>query len=215
MSARKFYSRRKNKDELGYMFGAKNFGFSIFIFALFILSNIRELINCTSIFDFASDYIFVIFFFLFIFIYNVIEILFYKRNLKIKKYGIKVNGYISKVEYKVRYKTLRYYLYVEYTDYNTGEKRVYKTPTLNFNPIEMLGSKQCGVYIYKKNVFVSDFVKNENEESIWSDEELNHLDEANLNKNYFFGGIMDIFSIIFVISVFFILFIILKMSGVF
>lgn len=100
---------------------------------------------------------------------------YYKKNLKIKRYGQRLDGYIYDLEHNIdvggRQIHIEYFLIIKYFNPFTNQEMLYKTPRINFNPIEDLGSRNCSVYIYNNEIYVSDFVNRlPNQNRIWSEE---------------------------------------------
>lgn len=99
----------------------------------------------------------------------------YKRNLNIKQFGQRFEGYIVDLDHEViqgsRTTRIYYYLWVKYFNPYTQQEVLYKTPRIGFNPIDDLGDRRCSVYIYGNDIYVSDFVARlENQNRIWSEE---------------------------------------------
>lgn len=115
-----------------------------------------------------------------------------KRLKEIKEKGIKVEGNI--IDYKT-YSTRNsefknvidgshyYTVIVEYVDPHTKEKTQYETPGLSFDAHHCLGSKKCSVYVYEKEVYVTDFIPvNKGEENIWTKENGYYNDTENVKS---------------------------------
>ena len=83
-----------------------------------------------------------------------------RKIKKIKEKGTVVNGTIIAWDLDVsygEYSSINYYVYVRYNDLNQEEK-IFKTPSLNFNPKRHLGSANCRVYLFDNDVYVTNFV---------------------------------------------------------
>ncbi|MBQ7105736.1 MAG: hypothetical protein IJN90_07760 [Bacilli bacterium] len=216
MDERKRYERRVRERELGYRFGTNNFYFSIFVLIICFIFSIRPLIDAESKAEFFNVILVNLFVFAPFFIFNLIEIWFYKRNINIKKHGVRVDGFISDIGCKVadnQRKSLKYYLFVEYNDPASGKLITYKTPILNFNPIFKIGSKVCSVYIYKNKVFVSDFVPNEGT-PLWHIEDLPHLSQPSLKRKFIISNLLDILSPVIMGGIVLIIFYILRFLNI-
>ena len=50
-----------------------------------------------------------------------------------------------------------YYVVIKYNDINTGEEKVFRTPSLSFIPYISLGSNKCDVCFYKNEIIASGF----------------------------------------------------------
>ena len=85
---------------------------------------------------------------------------------------------------------INFSLVVEYNDPYTGKLKKYKTPHVNFDPMKELGSKECGVYIYKGHVFVSDFVKKTGSEIVFFIEDFPEVQIDNINKKIILSRIL-------------------------
>ncbi len=98
-------------------------------------------------------------------------------------------------------------LSVSYVD-KSGKKVNYITPVIGFNPIKDLASRNCYIYIYNDEVYVSDFdVNYDNNYSLWSNEteEVKNMQEKNKNfkEDYFYTYTLPsiiIFIILIIIS---------------
>ena len=95
-----------------------------------------------------------------------------KNNNEIKEKGQRIPGeiidYSSDVTRSGDSHNWHYTVTVKYTDPYTKQEKTYTTPDLNFNPIQSLGSKTCTVYVLNEQIYVSDFVKREkNQTNIW------------------------------------------------
>lgn len=94
---------------------------------------------------------------------------------KVKQNGIKVNGKILNYKRYMEYVNVNdiifhYTLLIEFTNPNSNETKKIETPYLNFVPPKALGSKNCSVYIYNEEVYVTDFVNIRDGEKIELDE---------------------------------------------
>ncbi|MBQ9315108.1 MAG: hypothetical protein IJ220_09000 [Clostridia bacterium] len=52
-------------------------------------------------------------------------------------------------------------LYIEYLDKN-NQKRIFRTPSVNFSSRFSLESTECSVYVYEDEAYATDFVKAKN-----------------------------------------------------
>ena len=118
-----------------------------------------------------------------------------KKNRLIKEKGIKVPGFIEKFDYKIFYQSymgtenrkfrkIKYFqLHVSYIHPETNQKEEYITPPIDFSPLKDLGSRNCTVYIFNSDRYVTDFVKNENHQKIWDDNDLSVIQmQENIRK---------------------------------
>lgn len=107
-----------------------------------------------------------------------------KKYKYIKEHGEKYSAYIENFNYKTYIKSSartledapqwytkkEFTLNVSYTNKN-GEKEVYTTPILGFNPIKDLASRNCNIYKYENELYVTDFEMNNTDEYlVWSKE---------------------------------------------
>lgn len=98
-----------------------------------------------------------------------------KNHNEIKEKGQRIPGeiidYSANVSRTSNSHTWHYTVTVKYTDPYTKQERTYTTPDLNFNPLQSLGSKTCTVYVLNEQVYVTDFVKREKDQTnIWNPE---------------------------------------------
>lgn len=186
--------KRNFNHSLGYSRGMSGFGCTyIFVFISLIFS-FFEIIRMEDVEE-VNAYIQVVFFVsLIVFIFNLFEYHFYKKNLVTKERGIKVRGFISDIGIKVKsYKNdvkIKYYLIVEYTE-PSGCVKKYKTPILDFDPFKCLGSKECSVYLYDGHVFVTDFIEKEGSEIVFFVEDYPELREENIRKKHFLNLFLE------------------------
>lgn len=94
---------------------------------------------------------------------------------KIKQNGIRVNGKILNYKRYMEYLNgndiiFHYTLLIEFINPNNNETKRIETPYLNFVPLKALGSKDCSVYIYNEDVYITDFVNIRDGEKIELDE---------------------------------------------
>lgn len=188
MNDKIFHEGRRSVKELRYIRGSNNFYLTIFVFGFYFVVGTIMLLSRNDDFT-LSGYLFsFVIFVVPVFIYNLIDFMFYKKYEKIEKYGVRVDGFISNIGYRVdnhEKRTIKYYLVVDYNDPVSGKFCTYKTPCVNFNPIYCLGSRNCSVYVYKRSVYVTDFVKNEGAEPVLRSEDFNLLNDANINLRFF------------------------------
>lgn len=105
-----------------------------------------------------------------------------KKHRKIRQLGARMEGYIEFFYYNVSYETIAHEhndntiekrkdinLTVSYYDPSTGEKKLYKTPNVIFDPAKDLGSRKCYVYFLNDIIYVSDFVPNSDNINIWNE----------------------------------------------
>lgn len=158
-------------------------------------------------------YYYLIMFVLFVgpfFLINLKYVLNYNHNLKIMRYGQRLDGYIVDLDYKISYgKHVRvyYYLIVKYFNPYTNQEMLYMTPKVNFDPIEDLGERRCSVYITNNEIYVSDFVARlENQDRLWSEEVIKNknskdlLKKGNINVLKYIGTIFLILILIAILS---------------
>lgn len=89
------------------------------------------------------------------------------KNNSIKNNGIKVYGKILEYKGDNSDDTTKYTLLVEYKDPYTQQLKSYETPHIGFS-INDLGSRECSVYVYNDDIYVTEFVLVEDgEKSIW------------------------------------------------
>lgn len=84
-----------------------------------------------------------------------------KKYKEIKQNGTKVEGEIIGWGCDVSgglEVSITYWLYISYLDLS-GNQRVFRTPSVNFNPKITLGSTKCSVYLYENNIYATDFIK--------------------------------------------------------
>lgn len=192
MNDKIFHEGRRRVKELRYIRGRNNFYLTIFVFGFYFVVGMLMLLSEDDDFTLSGYLFYFVIFVVPVFIYNLIDFIFYKKYEKIEKYGVRVDGFISNIGYKVddhEKKTIKYYLVVDYNDPLSGKFCTYKTPCINFDPIKRLGSRKCSVYVYKRSVYVTDFVKNEGTEPVLHYEDFNLLDCSNI-KLRFFGNMI-------------------------
>ena len=95
-------------------------------------------------------------------------------------------------------------LIISYVD-KSGKKVNYNTPAIGFNPIKYLATRNCNVYLYNDELYVSDFDVNYNRNySLWSNDsdEIKHMQEKNQKfKSELFNSILLPCIIIFTIFI--------------
>lgn len=97
-----------------------------------------------------------------------------------------------------------YTVSIRYIDPFTFQEKNYKTPPLNFNPKNKLGSRECSVYIKDNEIYVSDFVeRRKGENVIWTSEEMAQED---YKKDLEQSLVLGIFLILFIVSSILVLF---------
>ena len=65
-----------------------------------------------------------------------------------------------------------------------GVKEHYVTPILGFNPITDIASRKCNIYLYKGEMYVTDFeINNDKNISLWSEDSEEVQDYLEKNKN--------------------------------
>ncbi len=142
----------------------------------------------------------------------------YKKQITIaKEKGIKITGKINDIKHVVEKfrepngeKTYihKYKLLIEYTNPSTKEKVVFETPILGFNPIHILASRDCSVYVYNDIEYATDFIPvKDGEKSIFFQEDDELYQQAmKVQKNvkrafafYSFLGVLCILAVAWLI----------------
>ena len=108
---------------------------------------------------------------------------------KIKREGIKYDGYITGYNYE-KYFDIRTNKYVEQYMYTLNiryrKNSILKTPEISFNPISDLGSRECSIYVLNNEVYATDFKRRKyGEKIIWEDDDESVLYEKRKKKEYF------------------------------
>ena len=191
---RERFNRNNYNPSLGYSRGLPGFGCSILFFIVAFVFSLSDIFDAETTEQGLEILRIIIFLTFLVFIYNLVEYRFYKNNLITKQNGVRVNGFISDIKIKVKsYEDdikLKYRLIVDYTDPFSGKLINYKTPELNFDPFDDLGSRECSVYIYKGHVFVTDFVKKVNSEIVFFVEDYPQLHPANVKRQHYMNRIL-------------------------
>ena len=118
---------------------------------------------------------------------------------KIVDIGKKTNGVIKDVKKIYKHSNSgriieEYCLIISYIDPFNNIEKEFITPSVIFNPIKDLKSKECDVYIYKEKVYVTNYdVNTNNEQIIWKEDELKQYNSQIKNDN----KMILIFEIIF------------------
>ena len=173
------------KKDLMYADEIKNYTglivFSCIFGVLFLLVFLTEDVN-----DLFSCFIFILIMFLVLFVifYNGVKK--YKHNLEIKRIGQRIDAYIMDFEYKVRHgKHIRveYFLIIKYFNPYYNQEMVYKTPQVNFDPVDDLGDRRCSVYITNTDIYVSDFIpRMTNQNRVWDENYIKNRNSSALLK---------------------------------
>ena len=85
-----------------------------------------------------------------------------------------------------------------------GSKKTYTTPILGFNPIKDLASRNCNVYIYNNEIYVTDFEKNnDGTYHIWPQDskEVQDVIEKDKNVKAQYKGLLKLCIIIVILLV--------------
>lgn len=178
----------KYKD-LGYKNEFKDFslsiGLSLFMFLAFFIGTLLEGLSLTVslIVSFFSTLVLSII----VLVNNIKGYKFYKKNQEIKNNGRRINGYVSSFEYSVtngKYQRAEYTLVINYIDPFSGINCVYKTPVVNFDIFNDLGSRNCSVYLYNDMIYVSDYIrKMPNDSYVWEESIISQYNPQKLVKD--------------------------------
>ena len=108
---------------------------------------------------------------------------------KIKREGIKYDGYITSYNYE-KYFDIRTNKYVEQYRYTLniryGKNSILKTPEISFNPVRDLGSRECAIYVLNNEVYATDFIRRGfSEKIIWEEDNESVLYEKREKEKYF------------------------------
>jgi hypothetical protein len=155
--------------------------------------------------------IFMIIFWIFVAIMLWFKKLMY-TNKNITNNGIKVEGTIK--SFKMRYTSASedtprnievFYLIISYIDPKTNKEKEFKTPLVNFNPVNDLGSKKCSVWINKNKIYATDFVIGKNiGKNIWdrNDPSIIKYQKQRINHDFanIIGTILGILFILYFLS---------------
>ena len=127
-------------------------------------------------------------FFTLAYLIGIVDTLIHRKKYnKIRTHGIRVEGnivdFIFETKRRHDEREIIHKVEVEYVDPKTNEKVRVFSPKLNFSPQYNLGSKKCSVYILNNDIYISDFVPRQKEETnIWYGELGNQL-EKKRNKD--------------------------------
>ena len=140
-----------------------------------------------------------------------------KKYKTIKEKGTKYSGYIESFNYDAYIESVSnadteissnwrvrkdFTLNISYDI--DGSKKTYTTPILGFNPIKDLASRNCNVYIYNNEIYVTDFEKNnDGTYHIWPQDskEVQDVIEKDKNVKAQYKGLLKLCIIIVILLV--------------
>ena len=131
--------------------------------------------------------VFITLFYIIIFFRPVLKNIY--KYKKIKREGIKYDGYITGYNYE-KYFDIRTDKYVEQYRYTLnisyGKNSILKTPEISFNPVRDLGSRECAIYVLNNEAYATDFVRRGfSERIIWEEDDESVLYEKKEKEDYF------------------------------